>query len=330
MHKYQYPYPYLYLYPKEKVTGLDGGTALLLAIGFTLKIDPEPDREVVKGVVGIFSSAGGVIAVPVVRPVETPVVSVAGTILIFLAYTIPLLFHPIPLLPYPIHLLLSHSYPHSVPEAVKREYAAVHVDLDSNDEFRTTLGADVPSSAIIAGSETHADATECSVDDAHIVPGNVLSSSDVTTWSPTQQDFSELNFLANNAYSSGSSSSSSNSSSSSSSSSSSDVSNIDKRNPKRNLITENDAELSKDRAAQDNKEVEKEGEKESIEQKEKREEIGKEKDKEKDKERSRQIVPLLLEMTEPNPETPRGMDLWLLWFDGLKEKENTLISLLSS
>lgn len=301
---------------------------MLLAIGFTLKIDPEPDREVVKGVVGIFSSAGGIIAVPVDRPAETPVVSVAGTRLIIFAYPIPLLLHPIPLLPYPTHLLLSHFYPHSVPEAVTRVYAAVHVDFDSNDEFRTTLGADVFSSAIIARSEIHADATECSVNDEHIVPRNVLSSSDVTTWSPTQQDFSELDFLANNAYSSGSSSSSN--SSSSSSSSTSDVSNIDKRNPKSNLITENDAESSKDTATKDNKEVEKEGEKDSVEQKEKVKDIGKEKKKEKDKERSRQIVPLLMEMTEPNPETPRGMDLWLLWFDGLKEKENTLISLLSS
>ena len=220
-------------------------------------------------------------------------------------------------------------------EAVKREYAAVHVDLDSNDEFRTTLGADVSSSATISGSETHADATECSVDDSHSVPGNVLSSSDVTTWSPTQQDFSELNFLANNAYSSGSSNSTSSSSSySCSSSSSSDVSNIDKGNPKRNLITESEAESSKDRAAEDNKEVEKEGEKDSVHQKEKGKENGKETGKEigkdKEKERSRQIVPMLLEMTEPNPETPRGMDLWLLWFDGLKENENTLISLLSS
>jgi hypothetical protein len=57
---------------------LDGGTALLLALGFTLKIDPEPDREVVKGVVGVFSSAGGLITQP--RPVEAPV-TVTGTAL---------------------------------------------------------------------------------------------------------------------------------------------------------------------------------------------------------------------------------------------------------
>lgn len=63
---------------KEKVTGLDGGTALLFALGFTIKIDPEPDREVVKGVVGVFSSAGGIITHP--RPVEAPV-TVTGTAL---------------------------------------------------------------------------------------------------------------------------------------------------------------------------------------------------------------------------------------------------------
>lgn len=63
---------------KEKVTGVDGGTALLLALGFTLKIDPEPDREVVKGVVGVFSSAGGLITQP--RPVEAPV-AITGTAL---------------------------------------------------------------------------------------------------------------------------------------------------------------------------------------------------------------------------------------------------------
>lgn len=72
---------YLHLHSvlKEKVTGIDGGTALLLALGFTLKIDPEPDREVVKGVVGVFSSAGGLIAPT--RPVET-IVSVTGSIFI--------------------------------------------------------------------------------------------------------------------------------------------------------------------------------------------------------------------------------------------------------
>ena len=145
---------------------------------------------------------------------------------------------------------------------------------------------------------------ECSDDDSQTVLENVLSSSDVTTWSPTQQDFTELDFLANNA-----------SSSSSASISSNDVSGNDKRNPKRNILSENETETLKGLTVKEISYPEKDGEKGNIN---------------KEKGKSKQIVPLLLEMTEPNPETPRGMDLWLLWFDGLKEKENSLISLLSS
>jgi hypothetical protein len=239
-----------------------------------------------------------------------------------------------------------------VPLAVSRVYAAVHVDMDANDEFHTTFGADAaaltanrapnavtvtpathtdtvthttaltPTASVTAYKSVDPNAMECSEDDTENVLENILCSDDVTTWSPTQQDFSELDYLANNA----SSSSSGSSCSSSSSSSSGDVSSIDKGNPKRILT-----ETSKEMIVEKINGVEKEVEKGSI-SKEKDKDKGMEKRNEKedkDKGKGRHIVPLLLEMTEPNPDTSHGMDLWLLWFDGLKEKENTLTSLLS-
>ena len=247
-----------------------------------------------------------------------------------------------------------------MPLAVRRVYAAVHVDMDANDEFRTTFGADAaaltahrvphavtvtpathtdtlthtpaltPTASVTADKSDDPNAMECTEDDTANVPENVLDSSDVTTWSPTQQDFSELDFLANNA---------SSSSSSSSSSGSSDVSSIDKRNPKR-ILTETLKEMTVEEINGVEKEVEKscvskEKEKDKGKEKEEKEKEEKEKEekekeeKEKEKGKGRHIVPLLLEMTEPNPDTSHGMDLWLKWFDGLKEKENTLTSLLS-
>ena len=57
-----FSFPLFFLFHSQvQVTGVDGGVALLLSIGFQIKIDPEPDIELVKDVVGVFSSAGGLI-----------------------------------------------------------------------------------------------------------------------------------------------------------------------------------------------------------------------------------------------------------------------------
>ena len=119
----------------------------------------------------------------------------------------------------------------------------------------------------------------------------ILCSSDVNEWTASQQDFSELFFLANNASNSGA------------------INNLDIN---ANFIIDfnyknNDSETDKKM----NK----------VEMKDK------EKNERKKKEKS-QNVPLLLEMKEPSPDTPHGMDQWLLWFDNLKVSENILLSYL--
>lgn len=41
------------------------------------------------------------------------------------------------------------------------------------------------------------------------------------------------------------------------------------------------------------------------------------------------LVPLILDMKEPNPDTSEGMDKWLSWFDGMKIFKDKLSALLS-
>ena len=119
----------------------------------------------------------------------------------------------------------------------------------------------------------------------------ILCSSDVNKWTASQQDFSELFFLGNNASNTGA------------------INNI---NINANFITGFNY---------NNKDSETDKKMNQVEMKDK------EKNERKKKEKS-QNVPLLLEMKEPSPDTPHGMDQWLLWFDNLKISENILLSYL--
>jgi hypothetical protein len=158
---------------------------------------------------------------------------------------------------------------------------------------------------------------DASSSDAPVV---VISSADVTSWSHTQQDFSELLFLANNA----------NNTAYVESSVGVGIGADREKKEDLNVIVKNEtAGRSKEENVKKGEkgEIGEKGEEVKKEEMEKYKDRTKEKEKEKEKER-RQVVPLLLEMTEPNPETPRGMDLWLLWFDGLKHSSDTLQSFL--
>ena len=160
---------------------------------------------------------------------------------------------------------------------------------------------------------------------------NVLRSSIVAEWSISQQDYSELFFLANNANYSGSVrdengvnkhdvDNSDNKNNSSSSSSSSSVINLRSDNSKNNID-------EKDHVSHEQNEMKIEIKKNDLTAgREGKKSEGLK--KEKDSSRKSQIVPLILEMKEPDPETPQGMDLWLLWFEGLKTSENIISSYL--
>ena len=123
----------------------------------------------------------------------------------------------------------------------------------------------------------------------------ILCNSDVNEWTASQQDFSELFFLGNNANNSGA------------------INNI-------NIRINTDLN-SKNNDVENIKNSENDKRMNQIEKKDK------EKNERNKKEKS-QNVPLLLEMKEPSPDTPHGMDQWLLWFDSLKISENILLSYL--
>ena len=147
--------------------------------------------------------------------------------------------------------------------------------------------------------------------DSNSSPIETITSSDVTSWSLRQQDYSELFFLANNA--NNTAYSENNIGSGASTSASASAGGGDERENRETVHSAQKDETS------------------GKSNTEKSEKGGKDKDKDKEREKvkeKRQFVPLLLEMTEPNPETPRGMDLWLSWFDGLKHSSDKLQSYL--
>jgi hypothetical protein len=182
------------------------------------------------------------------------------------------------------------------------------------------LNADDRNESVKALSSTNLNLNQNNDASSSDAPVVVISSADVTSWSHTQQDFSELLFLANNA----------NNTAYVESSVGVGIGADREKKEDLNIIVKNEtAGRSKEENVKKGEkgEIGEKGEEVEKEEMEKYKDRTKEKEKEKEKER-RQVVPLLLEMTEPNPETPRGMDLWLLWFDGLKHSSDTLQSFL--
>lgn len=210
--------------------------------------------------------------------------------------------------------------------------------------LKTTITVTTTTSSASTPTPNHNQNLILKLSDVAVV---VLSSADVTSWSPTQQDFSELFFLANNANNShyvdgvigvcvgvGTEREKKE-----------DIHSIEKDETAMSSGEENDYQEEKGEMNDKSGEGEK-GEVERSKEKEKeQEELKKVKEQEKVNEKvdtkgkenikeivkakeRRQVVPLLLEMTEPNPETPRGMDLWLVWFDGLKHSSDALQSFL--
>lgn len=87
------------------MTGLDGGTALLLALGFTVKFDTEEkSNKDVKEIIGIFSSAGGYIS-------DKNMVASSVKVNLF--------------------------------SDIVRVYAKVRVEINSDNDFVVTTGTDV-------------------------------------------------------------------------------------------------------------------------------------------------------------------------------------------
>jgi hypothetical protein len=214
------------------LTGLDGGTALLLALGFTVKFDTEEkSNKDVKEVIGIFSSAGGYIS-------DKNMIASCVKVNLF--------------------------------DDIVRVYAKVHVEINSDGDFVVTTGGvemTVEGSGVEGqevgkiindvGDSGESDMKNGEVKGAEVI---ILDSDDVSGWSYSLQDYSELYFLCH-------STNSHNDINSGSSASTASV--------------------------------------------------------------NTPLVPLILDMKEPNPDTSEGMDKWLSWFDGLKLCKDKLSTLLS-
>jgi hypothetical protein len=244
------------------LTGLDGGTALLLALGFTVKLDTEEkSNKDVKEIIGTFSSAGGYIS-------DKNMVASCVKVNLF--------------------------------DDIVRVYAKVHVEINSNGDFVVTTGVDVSDVEVqkkilipgdmddgvemmVEGSGEGGQEVGKIINDVGAVGDSgesnmkieedmksgeeengagviVIDSDDVTGWSYSLQDYSELYFLCH------------------STNSHNDVNSSSSANTTCLNTT---------------------------------------------------LVPLILDMKEPNPDTSEGMDKWLSWFDGLKLCKDKLSTLLS-
>ena len=128
-----------------------------------------------------------------------------------------------------------------------------------------------------------------------------LSSADPITWTLNQQDFTELFFLANNA-------------------------NGGKINDK--ISTEK--EKDKPGKVENIDKIERVEEGDKIVKVDKAEMRADKIEKKPEKKDKSGPLPLLLEMKEPNPETPQGMNEWLSWFELLKTHENAILTILKA